>query len=236
MLIVLNNKSNFIKEEFEEYERKLNELESSCELILCPSTIYLNSFSSKSVFLGAQNVSKNKMGPHTGETSAEQLKSLNVKYCLVGHSERRLEERELDQDINLKIKNLLCEGIIPILCVGETKKEREKAETTQVINCELILALEGLSDSLKEKVIIAYEPIWCIGTNTLPTNSEVELALKEIKRLLPHNKVLYGGSVNEASAVTLAQSEYISGFLLGGLSLDPLKIKLLLENLKKQPN
>ena len=118
MIIALNNKCNLVKDEFYNYLEELYKLDSS-NLILIPSTINIPLVDSNKIGLGAQNVSRDGSGPHTGEISAKQLNSFGVKYCLVGHSERRIEQKETNYDCAEKIKMLLDENIIPILCVGE---------------------------------------------------------------------------------------------------------------------
>lgn len=234
MLIVLNNKSNFTLKEYEKYLTDLNQIKTTEELVLCPSFPYLSIFNSENISLGGQNVSKNVMGAHTGEVNALQLKALNTKYCLVGHSERRSEEKETDNDINTKIKLLINEGITPILCIGETKKEHEKEETLQVINCSLTLDLDELTEEEKSRVIIAYEPVWCIGTENIPSHDDLNLAMNTIKKTLPNNKILYGGSVNENNIEILLENKNIDGFLLGGLSLHPDKLQIFLNTIEKR--
>ena len=126
MIVALNNKSNLNKEEFFEYQKKLSTVDTKHTLILCPTMLNIPSFNLENCILAAQNVGKDENGAHTGEISAQQLASNNVKYCIVGHSERRQELGETDEDINKKIKMLFKNSITPILCVGETKEEREK--------------------------------------------------------------------------------------------------------------
>ena len=123
MILALNNKCNLDKDEFIKYLNELNTIETTSTLILCPSTINIPMFDSKNILLGAQNVSKAEQGPHTGDVNAKQLSSYNVKYCIVGHSERRTEHNETNKEINKKIKRLQREKIIPILCIGETLED-----------------------------------------------------------------------------------------------------------------
>ena len=124
MIIVLNNKCNLLTDEFIKYQESLSKLESKHELVLCPSSIYLSKFSLNNFKLGSQNVGSNYEGAFTGEISASQLKALNVEYSIVGHSERRKNQRESNEEINKKIKLLLDNGITPILCVGENMNEK----------------------------------------------------------------------------------------------------------------
>ena len=182
--------------------------------------------------LGAQNVSKTSCGAYTGEVSATQLKSMGVKYCIVGHSERRKYQHETDEEINQKVKLLLKEEIIPIICVGEEKEERETNRQNEVIAKELEEALKDLTIEEKKKVIIAYEPIWAIGTGLIPTNEEIEKIINLIKCHLPNTKVLYGGSANENNIEELRKISVIDGYLLGGISLKLEKLDIFLEKLE----
>ena len=223
MIIVLNNKCNLTKDEFIVYQKNLENIEGSNEIVLCPSNIFLGLFNSNTIELGSQNVSKNEMGAFTGEVSAKQLKSFNVKYSLVGHSERRKYHYETPIEINKKIKQLLENDITPIYCVGETKEERDNNTYKESIINDI---KESLIDIDKSKVIIAYEPIWSIGTGLIPSNEQIEEIISLIKEQLPTNKVIYGGSANDQNINTLKNIKGVDGFLLGGLSLS-------VENLNK---
>jgi len=233
MIIALNNKSNLSKDEFIKYQQNLSNINSSNKMILCPTFLNINNFNLTNFSLGAQNVSMNNDGAYTGEISANSLKSYNVEYTIVGHSERRIYQKESLEEINEKIKKLLENNIIPILCVGETKEERKNNKTEEKIKEEITSAIEGLSDSDKDKLIIAYEPIWSIGTGIIPSNSEIEEVFKYIKIFLPNNKILYGGSANEENIELLNQCKIIDGYLLGGISLKPEKLKVFISKLEK---
>ena len=233
MIIALNNKSNLSKDEFIKYQQNLSNINSSNKMILCPNFLFINNFNLTNFSLGAQNVSMNNDGAYTGEISANSLKSYNVEYTIVGHSERRIYQKESLEEINEKIKKLLENNIIPILCVGETKEERKNNKTEEKIKEEITSAIEGLSDSDKDKLIIAYEPIWSIGTGIIPSNSEIEEVFKYIKTFLPNNKILYGGSANEENIELLNQCKIIDGYLLGGISLKPEKLKVFISKLEK---
>lgn len=222
MIVVLNHKSNLDKKEFMEYQNELKKIESSHQLVICPSQIYLNSIDLPTFDLGSQNVSSYHQGAYTGEIYAHQLKSLDVKYCLVGHSERRKYQRETNKDINEKIKRLLEEEITPILCIGETKEQKDSKRTKSVLLSELNECLSGINNN---DIIIAYEPIWAIGTGITPTKDEVEDVLKEIKKVYQKNKLIYGGSLNQENIVEFKTSDLIDGYLLGGLSLKPQELK-----------
>ena len=158
---------------------------------------------------------------------------MNVSYCIVGHSERRKYQQETNREINEKIKNLLKVNIIPILCVGEEKEERQKQIEKQVITKDLEEATQGLSEEEKSKIIIAYEPIWSIGTGIIPQIREIDDVVELMKDKFPNNKILYGGSANEENIETLNQISKIDGYLVGGLSLKPEQLKIFLKKLKK---
>lgn len=227
MIVVLNNKSNFTPEEFKSYLKKLEKIDYS-ELILCPTFINL-ALAGDKIELGAQDVSPYDDGAHTGEISATQLKTLGVKYSLVGHNERR--EFESEEELFSEIKKLFENNMIPILCVGETKEERESNKVEEVLDKELYNVINNLSREEQEKLIIAYEPVWSIGTGVIPTNEEIREVLRYIKNLLPNTKVLYGGSANEENIDTLKEIEEIDGYLLGGISLDIDRLQALLDKL-----
>ena len=201
MIIALNNKSNLEKEEFESYIKGLESINTEETIILCPT--YLNiGAANTSLKIGSQNVSKNENGAYTGEISATQLKSYNVQYAIVGHSERREYQRETNEEINLKIKQLLINDITPILCIGESLKERENNQVKEVLKEELSIAIKDIKEDDKKKIIIAYE-----------------------------SKILYGGSANEENIDQLKQIGTIDGYLLGGLSLKLEKLKIFLQKL-----
>lgn len=232
MIIALNNKSNLTKEEFLKYKEDIQKLNfKTSNVILIPSNIYLAAANIPNISLGSQNVSMYEMGPHTGEVSASQLRQLGVSYCLVGHSERRKEQHETNIEIRNKIKNLLNQGIIPILCIGETKEEKNTAHT--VIYQELQEALIGLTEEELKKVIIAYEPVWSIGTGLIPTSTEIESIVTKIKETYPNNLVLYGGSVTLENIEKLTQENAVDGYLLGGLSLQLDKVQILIDKIEK---
>lgn len=227
MIVALNNKCNLTKDEFNNYINELNKISTENQLILCPTFLHVPSASEKAnsnIDLGAQNVSCNTKGAHTGEISAEQLKSFDVKYCIVGHSERRAEERETNEEIKEKIVRLFEQDITPILCIGESKEERENNTYKEVITEELSVALDSLPEEQKNRVIIAYEPIWSIGTGLIPTNDQIEEVNNFIKSKY-NNKVLYGGSANDKNIDELKKCSTIDGYLLGGLSLKPTNLQ-----------
>ena len=225
MIVALNNKSNLDKNEFISYLDNLKKINTNSTLILCPT--YLNIPLVDGLLLGSQNVSKTDNGAFTGEISARELKSYGVKYSIVGHSERREYQKETNEDIKEKVIKLLENDITPILCIGESKIERENNTYKEVLKEELSI----LNDIDSSNIIIAYEPIWSIGTGIIPTNSEIEEVFTLIKSILPNNKVLYGGSANNDNIDTLKEIDLIDGYLLGGLSLKLDKLQEFLNKL-----
>lgn len=229
MIIALNNKSNLDKEAFLSYQEKLGQLTHDCQLILCPTYLNINLFNLNNVSLGAQNVSTEDPGAFTGEVSAKDLKTSGVKYCIVGHSERRTYQRENLEEVHKKIVKLFENDITPILCIGESSDERQGGLVGVVLQKEIESAVEGLTEEQKARLIIAYEPIWSIGTGIIPTNEEIEEVLRFIKGFLPNTTLLYGGSANEKNIDTLKQCSLIEGYLLGGLSLKPEELQIFIQ-------
>lgn len=232
MIVALNNKSNLTKDEFLKYQEELGTINANSTMILCASPLNIANYNLTNCHWGSQNVSKDLVGAHTGEIAASQLKSYGVEYCIVGHSERRQDQKETNEEIAKKIQNLYSEGIKPILCVGETREEREQGRVSEIIEEEILVATENLTSEEKDELIVAYEPIWSIGTGLIPTNEEIEEVFKLINSLLPNTKVLYGGSANEKNIDELKQCSLIEGYLLGGLSLKPENLKVFLEKLE----
>ena len=231
MIICLNNKCNLNRREFKDYQMKLAKIETRDNLIVCPSLINIPNYFLGNIRLGAQNVSAFENGAHTGEVSADMLKSYQVRYCIVGHSERREFQKETLEEVKLKINQLLNNHIVPILCVGETKEEKDNNQTLKRVEEELDSALKDIDS---KNIIIAYEPIWSIGSGSIPTNAEIEEVIEFIKKKYPEAKVLYGGSVDETNIDELKKINVIDGFLIGGLSLKPEKLKILLDKIAEK--
>lgn len=221
-LVVGNQKSYLNSDEINHFIEGLTNI-SNPNVIICPSSIYFDRFKNTNIILGSQNVSSYPSGATTGELSAEQLKSLGVQFALVGHSERRQVMGESIKDTNIKIKRLLDNRIVPILCVGETKEERDNDKTKEIILDEIIGAFEGFSTDFIEKIVIAYEPIWSIGTGNIPNNDEIEEVAKYLRDVIrdrynTSNIILYGGSVNKDNIDYLNKINMIDGYLIGGAS------------------
>lgn len=218
-LLVGNFKMNLLKDEIDEYIKNVkNHLKEN--VIFCAPFIYLDKLIENGFKVGAQDVSEYDNGAYTGEVSSTQLKSLGCMYSIVGHSERRMYFDD-NKRVNEKIKKLLRDGLTPILCVGENKEEYENKETGNVIKRELQEAFKDIDPS---NVIIAYEPIWAIGTGLVPNNSEIESIAQLIKEFINEEyktdiKVLYGGSVSTKNINELEKISNIDGYLVGGASI-----------------
>ena len=230
MIVALNNKCNLEKDTYTDYIEKINEIKTKHNLIVCPTYLHIACTNLKQAHLGSQNVSTYDNGAYTGEVSTNQLKSYGVEYTIIGHSERRKYQKETNEEIGLKLKQLLKNDITPILCIGESLEERKEGKVFDILKEEIEVTLKGLKEEEKEKVIIAYEPIWAIGTGLIPTIEEIEEVFTFIKNLV-NTKVLYGGSANEENIDTLKTCSKIDGYLLGGLSLKPDKLRIFLEKL-----
>lgn len=182
--------------------------------------------------LGAQNVHYESEGAYTGEISIPMLAEIGIEYCIVGHSERRQYFNETDETVNLKAKALLAAGISPIICVGENLYQREHDYQDKLVAEQVANALEGISEEDVARAIIAYEPIWAIGTGRTATpiqaNHMCEVIRKEIAQIYDEeiaDRVIiqYGGSVKPENATEILSMEQIDGALVGGASLEPLK-------------
>ena len=178
--------------------------------------------------IGAQNMHFEEKGAYTGEISAQMLKSINVEYVIIGHSERRQYFNETDETVNKKIKAAFANDLKPIVCVGETLEERENGKTAEIITKQTELALEGLTKEQVENTIIAYEPIWAIGTGKTATSEDANNSIKKIRDKIAQiygqevaNRVIiqYGGSVKSTNAKELFSMSDIDGGLVGGASL-----------------
>ena len=179
--------------------------------------------------IGAQNMHYEEKGAYTGEVSAEMLKCIGVEYVIIGHSERRQYFNETDETVNKKVKKALEAGLKPIMCVGENLEQRENGDTREVVTAQTQLGLEGLNAEEVKNVIIAYEPIWAIGTGKTATKEEANETIKwireEIEKIYGNDVadcviIQYGGSVKSSNAKDLFEMSDIDGGLIGGASLD----------------
>ena len=233
-VIAGNWKMNMLPDEtikfIEEFAPLVKDTEN--EVILCvPYTdlfYALLNVQGTNIKIGAQNMHFEEKGAYTGEISPQMLKSINVEYVIIGHSERRQYYNETDETVNKKIKAAFNVGLKPIVCVGETLEEREAGKTAEIITNQTKLALEGLTNEQVENTIIAYEPIWAIGTGKTATSEDANNSIKEIRNKIAEiygqntaSRVIiqYGGSVKSSNAKELFSTSDIDGGLVGGASL-----------------
>ena len=207
-------------------KKQMDEVDfSSVNLIVCPSILNLDIF--KNYTIGSQDCFYEDKGAYTGEVSAYDLSFKNVKYVIIGHSDRRKYDN--DKEINLKVKAALRNGITPILCIGETKIDKELIRTSEVLKKQLYKALEGILLDSNEKIIIAYEPVWAIGGEKTVSKEVIEDTFKYIEKLLKEKniynyKLIYGGSITSKNIKNIL-SDKIDGYLLGlsSVNIDELK-------------
>ena len=198
------------------------------KLIYCPPNTLIRPMSKRlknsNLEVGAQNCHENDdYGAFTGQVNSRMLKSVGAKYVILGHSENR-KAGENDNLINLKIKSAIKVGLKVIFCVGETLKEKKNKKTTQVLKKQIEKGLQSIKN--KSKIIIAYEPVWSIGTGLIPKSEDLIKSVLFIKNRFGRKspKILYGGSVNGDNINQLKNIKFIDGFLIGGASQDPKKI------------
>ena len=217
-------------------------------LIICPPFPFLEAVAKtiKKAKLGAQDVFwmnpptplAGQTGAYTGEVSAEELKSLCVEYVIIGHSERRQNLGETDEMVAKKIKTVLDAGLTPILCVGETKAEHEAGKTKEIVKRELKIGLSYIPHLTSNiQLVIAYEPIWAIGTGTPDTPENMLNMVKFIREVSSDwplaTRIIYGGSVNSKNAENFLKHKEINGALVGGASLKKEEIIKIVEISKK---
>ncbi len=220
-----------------------------CETVICAPYVMipaaLKAFKDSRVAVGAENVNENPKGAYTGEVSAQMLSDLNVKYVIIGHSERREYYGETDFSVNAKVKAALASGLNPILCVGESLQQREMDVTMEYISYQVKAALAGIPADKIRRIVIAYEPIWAIGTGKTATADQAEEVCAEIRALIRKLygariaravSILYGGSMNEKNAAELLSKPDIDGGLIGGASLVPEKFAAIINasNIEEQ--
>ena len=236
-VIAGNWKMNLLASEIKPFMEQLKEnlpKTRACDVVLCTPAPLLPAMIKAGkdckVAAGGQDVSKYEKGAYTGEVSAAQLADIGAKYCIVGHSERRQYHGEDDMLINAKVKALLEKGIIPIICVGESLEQREMDLTMEYVAYQVKAALSGVDASQLRRCIIAYEPIWAIGTGKTATAEQAEEVCQGIRAVVrgiygarPARAVsiLYGGSMNAKNAFELLAQPDIDGGLIGGASLKP---------------
>ena len=235
-VIAGNWKMNMLPNEAIDYIQAFEPLvkDAKAEVILCvPYTdlfYCLMNVQGTNIKIGAQNMHFAENGAYTGEVSGKMLKSIGVEYVIIGHSERRQYFNETDESVNKKIKAAFENELKPIVCVGETLEEREAGKTVEIITNQTRLALEGLTKEQVKNTIIAYEPIWAIGTGKTATSEDANNSIisirEEIKNIYGEDVseaviIQYGGSVKSSYAKELFSTSDIDGGLVGGASLKP---------------
>ncbi|MDC0216605.1 triose-phosphate isomerase [Pelagibacteraceae bacterium] len=215
----LNGNLKFIDEFIDSL--KVSNDKSKC-IVICPTAIHLDYLRHKknNFYVGAQNVSEHKEGAYTGEISCNALSDLNIEFCILGHSERRKLFNETNSEVCLKSSRVIEYNIVPIICIGETLEEKENGKTNDVLSKQLEESIPKSSNS--ENTIIAYEPVWAIGTGLTPTLKEINKTHEFLKNHNPkflNYKILYGGSVKANNAKEIVSLSNVDGALIGGSSL-----------------
>ena len=222
MIVVANLKAYMTYKDILKYKDNVPD-----NVIVCPSNLHIPFFLNHKYKVGIQDISIYDIGAHTGEICASQVKELGVEYAIIGHSERR--SKETDDEINKKVLKALENNLKVILCIGENKDENKNEK----IEYQILNDLKNVSNL--DNVIIAYEPVWCIGTGITPTNEQIEETIKFIQSIFRKNfttnvKILYGGSVDKNNINTLKKIN-LSGFLIGKASTDYEHLKEIVDSL-----
>lgn len=201
-----------------------------CDVAVCVPSVYLSQLhgllaGQEAIALGSQNVSQHENGPYTGDVSAEMLKEFGVRYAIVGHSERRMHQAETDTNVAIKAKRALEAGITPIVCVGETQRERDEGMTDYIVRRQLAAVVHLVGHCITE-IVVAYEPVWAIGTGKTATPEQAQQVHAVLRKQLQAAtdqasaiRILYGGSMNAGNAAELLAQPDIDGGLIGGASL-----------------
>lgn len=237
VIIAGNWKMNKTKEEallFLQAIKNKVPVSDQVEAIICSPDLFLDALVDESkgsqLKIGAQNMHFEVSGAFTGETSPHALKDLGVTYVIIGHSERREMFGETDEGVNKKAIAAFKHGLFPIICVGETLKEHEDGRTSEIVTSQVKAALENLAEEQVKNTIIAYEPIWAIGTGKTASSEDANETCGVIRQVVEENvstsaaesiHIQYGGSVNKNNISELLSQPHIDGALVGGASLDP---------------
>lgn len=223
-------------------KRSLLDIEDA-EIVICPPFTALSEVSemviNSNIALGAQNLFWEEKGAYTGEVAPSFLKDAGCKYVIIGHSERRQYFGETNETVNKKIKAALKSGLNPIVCVGEKLEEREKGKAFEVVNDHVVNGLKGITEEQLESCVIAYEPVWAIGTGKTATPEQAQEMHKFIRKLIAELysakaasmiRIQYGGSVTADNAASLMEKPDLDGALVGGASL---KVEMFTDIVKK---
>ncbi|WP_445495547.1 triose-phosphate isomerase [Photorhabdus sp. SF281] len=226
----LNGSTHMVNELITGLCKELNHI-AGCEVAIAPPALYLSqakqALAGSHIALGAQDVDVNLSGAFTGETSAEMLKNIGAEYIIIGHSERRTYHKESDEFIAKKFAVLKAQGLIPVLCIGETEQENEAGQTETVCARQIDAVLNTLGVEAFQDTVIAYEPVWAIGTGKSATPAQAQTVHKFIRDHIAKRDaaiaeqviIQYGGSVNAGNAAELFTQPDIDGALVGGASL-----------------
>ena len=214
-IIAGNWKMNGSVAELDSMISVLNEIDTENNVIICVPFTMLNCKKSDRISIGAQDVSTHEHGAYTGEVSAKMIAESGAKYVIVGHSERRQYHNETNDIVNQKALRVLESGLMPIVCVGETLDQKNAGQTFSVIENQVTESTKGL-----ENYILAYEPVWAIGTGLTATTQEIADVHEYIRKLTSAN-LLYGGSVKGANSGEIMSILNVDGVLVGGASLKP---------------
>ena len=233
-IIAGNWKMNKTPEEAKQLVKELIPLvkDAKCDVVVCVPAVDFytvkEAIQGTNIKLGAQNVHFKESGAYTGELSAAMLKAAGVEYAIIGHSERRQYFGETDRTVNLRVQAAIKGGLIPILCVGELKEEREAGYTDALVEYQTLIALTGLTKEEIKKTVIAYEPVWAIGTGLVATDEQANETIGVIRKAIERKygkavsdavRIQYGGSMNPANVKGLMAQSEIDGGLIGGASL-----------------
>jgi triosephosphate isomerase len=246
LIIAGNWKMNKTVAEAQALVRGLKIELSTCkevDIVICPPFTALAEVSQSIIDtvirLGAQNMSENNFGAYTGEIAAGMLKEFSVRYVILGHSERRQYQKESNELISKKAHAAHAASLKPIVCIGETLSEREANQTEKVLETQVNGSLAGLTAEQMQETVVAYEPIWAIGTGKTATTAQAQEAHAHIRKLLAgmfdenvarHVRIQYGGSVKASNARELMSQPDVDGALVGGASLDARSFSDIIKN------
>lgn len=216
-IIVANLKMNLVKEEMEKYLKIVNKQKfKNNEIIVCPSTAYLSINKKYNKFLCSQNIYQEEQGSYTGEISAKQVKSLGINYTIINHSERNIYFNENNEIANSKLHLAMENNLIPIVCLGDSKEEKDSGKSIEAIKGHLDNLFKDVS--LDGRIVVAYEPLYAIGTNVTPTIEDIKEVSTFIKTYFnnqPNINVIYGGSVNETNVDDVLSKCNVDGVIIG---------------------
>ncbi len=235
-IIVANLKMNFNLEENIIYKNNIEKfIKEKDNVIICPSFPFLSFYNNGNYSLGAQNVSEYEKGSFTGEVSARDLASLDVEYCLVGHYDRRNNFEENDKIIISKINNIVDNNMNAILCIGETKEEKSCKKTLTILQKQIIEIFNRISPEKYKNIIIAYEPIWAIGSGEVCEINKLKEIITFIKNFMVksykvNSIVLYGGSVTEFNVLDLNDINNLDGYLVSTSAINIKNFEAIISN------